>query len=196
MKNLNTKECEKQYKELKQRLSENSDVNHLVFHVFAGHGWQRDGLQRLLINEFDVKQKTYKDFPAEECIRKISSDCKNSYNVGIFACCRQGYDNMNSFMSKKDVQQFYTDELEKLHGRQLLSGERIDEEKVSSHNSGRNSDSECSESSESATEQPVSSLKKGPEASLLSVKITDENDNQSSAVEIVKTDDSLSHSED
>ena len=106
----------------------------------------------MLINEFDAKQKTYKDFPAEECIRKISSECKNSYNVGVFACCRQGYDNMKSYMPKNDVLKFYKDELKKLHGRLMISGEGIEEEKVSSHDSGRNSDSECTESSETVTE--------------------------------------------
>ena len=39
MKNCTKAECRKQYMLLVKRLVNNPNVNHLVFHVFAGHGW-------------------------------------------------------------------------------------------------------------------------------------------------------------
>ena len=39
MKNCSKAECIKQYRMLEKRLADNPKVNHLIFHVFAGHGW-------------------------------------------------------------------------------------------------------------------------------------------------------------
>ena len=89
IKNLTKNECKSKYDELMRRILNDPKTNYLVVHVFAGHGIEySDGHQTLLTNEYDEQSKSYKRFPAEKMIRILSDHNKNSYHIGIFACCR------------------------------------------------------------------------------------------------------------
>ena len=66
--------------------------NYLVVCMFAGHGILKDGMQTLVLNEFDRKTQFYQLFKAEDLIRQVASVySKNSYFIAIFACCRELY---------------------------------------------------------------------------------------------------------
>ena len=39
--------------------------DYLIFYLFAGHGILRDGMQTLVLNEFDPQDKFYKTLQAE-----------------------------------------------------------------------------------------------------------------------------------
>ena len=56
---------------------------------FAGHGMQKDGLQVIVVNEFDKQNCFYKLYQAEMWIRKLSDEFNNCYFVSLFACCRE-----------------------------------------------------------------------------------------------------------
>ena len=71
--------------------------------MFAGHGIEySDGHQTLLTNEYDKKSKSYKRFCAEKMVRILSDHNKNSYHIGIFACCRQAFKTYD-YKSREDV---------------------------------------------------------------------------------------------
>ena len=57
--------------------------------LYAGHGMIKEGSQCIILNHFDEKQEFYRLRPVEKDIRLISGTYKNSYLVGIFACCRE-----------------------------------------------------------------------------------------------------------
>ena len=57
--------------------------------LYAGHGMIREGSQCIVLNQFDAKYEFYQLRPVERDIRLISGTYKNSYLVGIFACCRE-----------------------------------------------------------------------------------------------------------
>ena len=59
--------------------------------LYAGHGMIRDGSQNLLLNQFDKARGFYKFAVIEKDIRTTSAKYKNSYIVGIVACCREIY---------------------------------------------------------------------------------------------------------
>ena len=82
--------------DIPKRLSEGSKakppIKYLVICLFAGHGILKDGQQQILINEYDKKSGFYKLFMAEERLRAYARVYSNCYSVGVFACCRQLYD--------------------------------------------------------------------------------------------------------
>lgn len=59
----------------------------VIFYVFAGHGVQFNGMQSLLVNEHSCN--FYFRFKAEYIVRKLSQNYQNSYNVVLYACCRE-----------------------------------------------------------------------------------------------------------
>ena len=68
-------------------------INYVVFLLFAGHGILKDGMQHLVLNEFDEQTGFYKLFNAEDYVRRLSTAfCLNSYFICLFACCRELYD--------------------------------------------------------------------------------------------------------
>ena len=78
--------------EIKKRLKANPDKKHLILYVAAGHGMNVNGQQVLLVNQFAESEKFYKFFPVEQEIRTIAKNfMKNSFQLGIFACCREIY---------------------------------------------------------------------------------------------------------
>ena len=66
--------------------------DYLVIHTFAGHGVQDQGTQWLLHNEYCKARGFYKMFGAENKLRMLAQEFQNSYQIGIFACCRQRHD--------------------------------------------------------------------------------------------------------
>ena len=87
----NTKETElaKTYRELAKILKSDLNKKTLIVHLFAGHGVQLDGQQAILINEHDRRINFYKRFPAEKHVRHLADSYYNSYNICLFACCRE-----------------------------------------------------------------------------------------------------------
>ena len=83
------------FKEIKHKMLEGlmkkpKKINYVVFLLFAGHGILKDGMQTLVINEYDNLTAFYKLFPAEEAVRKLSYSLNmNSYFICSFACCRE-----------------------------------------------------------------------------------------------------------
>ena len=73
---------------------------------FAGHGMQLNGLQVIVINEFDKVKKFYKLYNAENKIRYFSKKFTNCYFVGIFACCREICDLLNKHTGCISAQEY------------------------------------------------------------------------------------------
>ena len=65
-------------------------VNFLIITLYAGHGMLKDGMQSLLMNEFDNLKGFYKMIYAEKIARDWASH-PNTYVIVFFACCRQLY---------------------------------------------------------------------------------------------------------
>ena len=78
--------------DIKKRLAANPETNHLIIYIAAGHGMNVDGQQVLLVNQFDKNERFYKWFAIEKEIRMIAKHFPhNTYQLGIFACCREIY---------------------------------------------------------------------------------------------------------
>ena len=56
------------------------------------HGLIKEGSQHIVINEFDKQNEFYKLWRAETTLSNLAEAYKNSYVIGVFACCRQKYD--------------------------------------------------------------------------------------------------------
>ena len=70
-------------------VNKNRDTKFFIIYVFAGHG-VLEGMQSLLTNEFDPKNKFYKLWPAEALIRIVAKNsAANSYHLAVFAACRE-----------------------------------------------------------------------------------------------------------
>ena len=67
----------------------NPDKNFLICYCFACHGMHYNGRQIVILNEYDSKTKFYKYFNIENRIRFIAEDFRNSYQIAVFACCRE-----------------------------------------------------------------------------------------------------------
>ena len=53
---------------------------------------QVSGKQVVLLNEFEPNRGFYKWWGVEEDVRTLAELFPNSYQIAIFACCRQIYD--------------------------------------------------------------------------------------------------------
>ena len=47
------------------------------------------GVQKLLVNEFNKEPTFYKMVGPEDDIRGIAQKFRNSYQIAVFACCRE-----------------------------------------------------------------------------------------------------------
>ena len=56
--------------------------------LFAGQGVMKDGMQSLLVNEYDPKSEYYRMLPAENLIRGLAEEFTNGYMIAFFACSR------------------------------------------------------------------------------------------------------------
>ena len=72
-----------------KRLQSNPDKTFLLLYAFAGHGIQRAGKQFIVINTFDPQTGFYKMWGIEYEIRRSAQLNRNSYQIGLFACCRE-----------------------------------------------------------------------------------------------------------
>ena len=72
-----------------KRLKARPDKTFLLVYALAGHGMQMDGRQIVLINTFDKKTGFYRVWGIEAEIRKYAKNNKNSYVIGLMACCRE-----------------------------------------------------------------------------------------------------------
>lgn len=110
--------------------------NYLVIFLFAGHGILHDGMQSVLVNEYMNRTKFYKMFRAEAIIRGYAGTYPNSYIIGIFACCRQLYNQneMTGKISKKEADALKQKQIEEKkveEGSNVIVNENVpsDEEK-------------------------------------------------------------------
>ena len=91
---------------IRMRMKENPDKNFLVIYVLAGHGMICDGKQVVLLNEYSSFSGFYKFWGIESDVRDIAHNFANSYQICLFACCRN---TMNSdehcggFRSKQEA---------------------------------------------------------------------------------------------
>ena len=58
-------QCENTSENLRNKLEDNPDTNHLILFVITGHGMNEAGQQVLLINEYDESTKFYKRYAFE-----------------------------------------------------------------------------------------------------------------------------------
>ena len=63
-------------------------VNYLIIWIFAGHGIVKDGMQSMLLNQFDSETKFYKMLAAEGMVRDLANRYPNAYMLAIFSSCR------------------------------------------------------------------------------------------------------------
>ena len=70
------------------RIGNEPDKNFCVFMLTAGHGLLMEGGQALVINEYNVKTRFYKLLRIENWIRTMAKQYRNTYFIGVFACCR------------------------------------------------------------------------------------------------------------
>ena len=78
-------------KDLRKRLKGQPDKKFLSVLFLAGHGMLKEGMQWLLLNQFDKNIGFYKMYATESEIRKWSKMLMNCYFVALFACCREIY---------------------------------------------------------------------------------------------------------
>ena len=78
-------------KDLLRKLRKTPDKTQFGITFTAGHGMIKDGLQNILLNEFDKLSEFYKLYPIEAKVRMITSMAKNGYLIVIVACCRENF---------------------------------------------------------------------------------------------------------
>ena len=79
-------------KELRESKKMKPPEKHLIVFLFAGHGVLRDGMQFLIYNEWNKREKFYHMLSAEAKLRSWAEIYPHAYIISIFACCRQLYD--------------------------------------------------------------------------------------------------------
>ena len=72
-------------------LKDSPDLKHFCLLLFAGHGMINNGVQCFVLNQFSRLDQWYKLIAVEIDIRSLSKQCKNSYQVSVFACCRENF---------------------------------------------------------------------------------------------------------
>ena len=60
---------------------------------FACHGVQANGMQAVVVNEYNQRLRYYKLWYVENMIRKFARSHPNSFHLSIFACCREVFEN-------------------------------------------------------------------------------------------------------
>ena len=74
---------------LSKRIKKHPDETFLIIYALAGHGMSVNGRQVLLVNSFDKKIAFYRMWGVENDIRNSAKNNRNSYQVALFACCRE-----------------------------------------------------------------------------------------------------------
>ena len=60
----------------------------LLVCLIAGHGFIKDCMQVLAVNEYDEKSNFYPLFPVEKALRGFAESYENIYIIAMFAACR------------------------------------------------------------------------------------------------------------
>ena len=85
-------------------------VNYLVIFLSASHGFLKDGIQHILLNEYRKDSEFYAMYPIEQKLRSWAEDYPNAYIVGIFACCRNVFEeSCGGLISKEDKDMIVSD---------------------------------------------------------------------------------------
>ena len=74
---------------IEKKLKANPQTKYLIVYTLASHGMNVDGQQVIVLNQFKKSTGFYYTFPFEAKIREIGREFANSYQIGIFACCRE-----------------------------------------------------------------------------------------------------------
>ena len=61
----------------------------------------------MFTNEYDRRRMCYRRFPAEKQIRYLAETRSNSYNVGVFASCREAERFNYGYVSREIVNQYF-----------------------------------------------------------------------------------------
>ena len=79
----------------------------LIFHFYSGHGVLTEGMQALLLNEYDYKTKHLKMFNAEEKIRTLGELFPNTYHISLFSCERDKQQIKYDYISFEEAKKEY-----------------------------------------------------------------------------------------
>ena len=77
--------------DLNKVAKKNPDKNILIIFAIAAHGMQDSGRQVVLLNDFDEKTGFYRRWQIEFDIRDRAKDYRNTYQIAVFACCREHF---------------------------------------------------------------------------------------------------------
>ena len=106
------------YLKIRKKLEADKKTKTLFFHIFSGHGVQKNSLQTVLVNEhekwdkvddgrenkaYDEYNHFYRRFMAEFEIRDIANKFPHSYHIGIFVCCRDREEPEYNFKSMSEA---------------------------------------------------------------------------------------------
>ena len=86
------KEFQNTLNKITRRIKGQPEEQFLVILLFAGHGILKQGVQNIVLNEFNPKDGFYKMHAIEGVVRAWANMLQNAYFITIFACCRQTYD--------------------------------------------------------------------------------------------------------
>ena len=91
-----------------KHLRNNPERNYFIFYLLAGHGMIVNGSQAVLLNQFDKSPTFYKIWAVEADIRDIAIRYSNSYQVALFACCREimNREKHSGGMTHEDAKEF------------------------------------------------------------------------------------------
>ena len=87
--NSTLKDIHDLHRNINSRARENPDDRILIVFVLAAHGQIKDGKQVVVLNEFNKKEGRFNSWSAEESIRDRAKIHPNTYQICIFACCRE-----------------------------------------------------------------------------------------------------------
>ena len=76
-------------KEQTDYAKDNQDKRILLVIFCASHGFMKDGLQTLVMNQFDPSRNYFDLIPVEFDVRSESEKFPNIYSLVHYACCRE-----------------------------------------------------------------------------------------------------------
>ena len=66
-----------------------TDKKQVYFFFVASHGIDKASQQHIVLNQFNKSDEFYKLVNIEDKIRILSKSFTQSYNIAVFACCRE-----------------------------------------------------------------------------------------------------------
>ena len=83
------KDCREIITDLQRLCKKHPQEIVFAFSCYACHGMIQDGRQVILVNQINQSKGFYTMFGVEENVRNLAQMFKNSYNVVVYACCRE-----------------------------------------------------------------------------------------------------------